>query len=83
MSIPDQAMPAFCRLVTRWTPAEIAEFEAAMARGDLHPRDAKMKLAFEITATFYGETAAVTAQEEFIRLFQLRQCHRKTWLNTG
>ncbi len=73
MSIPDQAMQVFCRLVTRWTPAEIAVFEGAIARGDLHPRDAKMKLAFEITATFYGEEPAATAQEEFVRLFQLRR----------
>jgi tyrosyl-tRNA synthetase len=70
MSIPDFAMPAFCRLVTRWTPPEISKFEAEMQCGQLHPRDAKMKLAFEITATFYGEPAAVAAQEDFIHLFQ-------------
>ena len=63
-------MPSFCRLVTRWTPAEIARFEGSIQAGDLHPRDAKMKLAYEITATFYDENAAQSAQEEFINLFQ-------------
>jgi tyrosyl-tRNA synthetase len=70
MSIPDFAMPQFCRLVTRWTPSQIAAFEHAMQTGDLHPRDAKMQLAFEITATFFGEQAGQQAQENFIHLFQ-------------
>jgi tyrosyl-tRNA synthetase len=71
MSVPDLAMPLFCRLVTRWTPPQITEFERGIQSGQLHPRDAKMQLAYEITATFYGEPAAQQAQEEFIRLFQL------------
>ncbi len=33
MSLPDRAMPAYFRLVTRWTPAQIAETEAALATG--------------------------------------------------
>jgi tyrosyl-tRNA synthetase len=38
--------------------------------GALHPRDAKMKLAHEITSTYYTEADAVRAQEAFVRLFQ-------------
>ncbi len=49
MSIPDQAMSIYSRLVTRWTPDEIAAIEGGLTDGSLHPRDAKMKLAFEIT----------------------------------
>jgi tyrosyl-tRNA synthetase len=70
MSIPDFAIAAFDRLVTRWTPPQIVEFEGQMQTGQLHPRDGKMKLAYEITATFYGEPAADAAQVAFIRLFQ-------------
>ncbi len=70
MSLPDTAMPSFCRLVTRWTPDEIARFESGIRAGDLHPKDAKMRLAHEITATFYSENDAQSAQEEFINLFQ-------------
>ncbi len=70
MSLPDAAMPSFCRLVTRWKPDEISQFERSIRIGDLHPKDAKMSLAHEITATFYGELAAQSAQEEFISVFQ-------------
>lgn len=72
MSIPDFVMPTYAKLVTRWLPDEVAAFEKALADGTLHPRDAKMKLAFEITANFYGEEAAQHAQEAFVRLFQKR-----------
>ncbi len=70
MSIPDAAMGQFARLVTRWLPGDIASFEGQLKSGALHPRDAKMKLAREITATYYSEEDAVRAQEAFIRLFQ-------------
>lgn len=72
MSIPDPAMPSYSRLVTRWMPPAIEKFEKEIAEGKLHPRDAKMKLALEITANFYGEEDADKAQEAFIRLFQQR-----------
>ena len=48
MSIPDSAMPSYSRLVTRWTPPQIKELEDNLARWLIHPRDAKMKLAWEI-----------------------------------
>ncbi|NPV78619.1 MAG: tyrosine--tRNA ligase [Anaerolineae bacterium] len=70
MSIPDFAMGSYCRLVTRWTPPQIETFEKSIASGQLHPRDAKMQLAFEITANFYGEVEAEKAQNAFVRLFQ-------------
>lgn len=72
MSIPDAAMPSYFRLVTRWMPAGIQKIEDALKSGELQARDAKMKLAFEIAASFYGECEAQHAQEAFIRLFQER-----------
>jgi tyrosyl-tRNA synthetase len=72
MSIPDFAMPQYFRLVTRWTPAQIEAIEKEMAEGRLHPRDAKMKLAFEVVSSLFDEQSAMQAQEEFIRLFQQR-----------
>jgi tyrosyl-tRNA synthetase len=73
MSIPDFAMPPFARLVTRWTPAQIAEIECGLAEARLHPRDAKMVLAREIVGCFYGDKAAERAQEQFVRTFQQHQ----------
>ncbi len=70
MSIPDFVMGKYFRLVTRWTPAQIAALEAQIESGELHPRDAKMKLAREITSIFYGDEAAEAAERAFVRLFQ-------------
>jgi tyrosyl-tRNA synthetase len=70
MSIPDFVMGKFARLVTRWTPPEISTWEKDMETGATHPRDAKMRLACEITASFYGEAAGAAAQEAFVRMFQ-------------
>ena len=70
MSVPDKAMPLYFRLTTRWTAAEISAVEQAVASGALHPRDAKMKLAREITEIFHGREAAAQAEATFIRVFQ-------------
>ncbi len=73
MSIPDMAMPSFARLVTRWTPEQIKAWETGVQSGSLHPRDAKMQLAQEVTASFYGEAEAEQAQQVFVRMFQQRE----------
>lgn len=73
MSIPDSAMPSFSRLVTRWTPPEIKDMEEGLANGSLHPRDAKMRLAFEITSSFYDDDQASEAQKNFIQTFQKKE----------
>lgn len=70
MSLPDDAMGIFSRLVTSWTPAEIEAFEKEVSSGDLHPKDAKMKLAREIVTIYHGQAAAEQAESEFIRVFQ-------------
>jgi tyrosyl-tRNA synthetase len=70
MSIPDNAMGKFFRLVTRWNPGEIESIEKDIRAGKLHPRDAKMKLAREITSIFYGNPSAAQAEKSFVQLFQ-------------
>jgi tyrosyl-tRNA synthetase len=72
MSIPDFAMGQYFRLVTRWTPRQIAELEQGMQEGRLHPRDVKMRLAREIVSIYHGEEAAARAEEAFVRVFQQR-----------
>jgi tyrosyl-tRNA synthetase len=73
MSVPDFAMGTYSRLVSRWTPAEIDAMEKALKDGNLHPRDAKMKLAREIVSIFYSEDEALAAEEAFVRLFQQKE----------
>lgn len=73
MSIPDKAMPHYFRLVTRWTPSEVETLEKMMKEGKVHPRDAKMRLAYEVTDTFYGKEQATQAQNDFIQRFQKKE----------
>jgi len=70
MSVPDVAMEKYMRLVTRWLPGEIEDLLRAVKSGATHPRDAKMKMAREITSIFYGDAEASRAEEGFVRLFQ-------------
>jgi tyrosyl-tRNA synthetase len=70
MSIPDKSMPIYSRLVTRWSPEMVEKIEKALSNGELHPRDAKMKLAYEVTSVFYGDAMADNAQKDFMQKFQ-------------
>lgn len=73
MSVPDSAMGVYMRLVTRWSPQEIAKIEADLASGALHPRDAKMNMAQEITSIFYTSAEAEAARENFVKTFQQKE----------
>jgi tyrosyl-tRNA synthetase len=73
MSIPDRAMPSYFRLVTRYTPEQVAAAEQALWDGSQHPRDLKMALAREIVSIFHGEEAAAAAEEHFRTVFQQRE----------
>jgi len=73
MSIPDKAMPEYFRLVTRWTPDRVDAIEKELADGSVHPRDAKMSLAYEVTEAFYGTEQAKQAQQDFILKFQKKE----------
>jgi tyrosyl-tRNA synthetase len=73
MSLPDEAMPNYFDLVTRWDLQTIAATKTALADGSLHPRDAKMRLAWEIVDAFHGRDGADGAQEHFRTVFQKRE----------
>jgi len=73
MSVPDSAMGIYLRLASRWTPHQIEALEKDVASGALHPKDAKMSMAHEITSIFYGEVEAQSAQENFIKTFQQKE----------
>jgi tyrosyl-tRNA synthetase len=70
MSIPDFAMAQYMRLVTRWTPTMIADYERGMQAGTSHPRDVKMALAREIVEIYYGAHTVAAAEEHFKTVFQ-------------
>jgi len=70
MSIPDSAMPQYMKLVTRWTPELIANYESGMQTDRCHPRDVKMALAREIVEIYWGATTVAAAEEHFKTVFQ-------------
>lgn len=67
MSIPDTLMRDYFILLTD-VPTD--EIEAILAG---HPRDAKARLAAEITASFHGREAAQAAAKDFDRIFRERE----------
>jgi tyrosyl-tRNA synthetase len=70
MSLPDSAMMPYFRLLSRWSPEQIGELEAAVNGGAVHPRDAKMRLAREIVEIYHGSEAVDPAEHAFRRVFQ-------------
>ncbi|HUV90696.1 MAG TPA: tyrosine--tRNA ligase [Anaerolineae bacterium] len=73
MSIPDSAMRNWFELVTRWRPAQINELLGAVERGEVHPMEAKKRLAWEIVSMFDGDEAADRAAAHFERVHQQRE----------
>lgn len=73
MSIPDKAMPIYYKLLLGYTPAQTKEIKEKLADGSLHPRDVKMKLAYEIVKVFHGEEGANRGQAHFKTVFQRQE----------
>jgi tyrosyl-tRNA synthetase len=67
MAVGDDVMATWFRLLTRLTEAEIGELLAG------HPREAKARLAWEITRRFHGEEAADGGRAAFDRQFRDRE----------
>jgi len=73
MSMGDEVMRDYFVTLTDIPEADINAMMGQIQAGTLNPRDAKMRLAFEIVAQFHGVEAAQVAREEFIRIFQRRE----------
>ncbi len=70
MSLPDELMMMYFELATTVPMDELEEMEKELDNGELHPRDAKRRLAREIVARFHNEGAAKEAEAEFDRVFK-------------
>ena len=70
MSVSDEVMPEYFRLATTLSSQEVKSIMQSLSSGKLHPRDAKMRLAKEITSLYHGEQAALVAEEKFRQVFQ-------------
>lgn len=92
MSIPDELMMRYYMLVTDMSIEEQEALSKGLQEGRVHPRDAKMQLAYTLVSLYHGEEAAKEAQDEFIRVFQkgtlptdipefsLEQSEKEVWL---
>ena len=68
MSQPDENMK---QLFIDCTWLDLTEIDKILDTEN--PRDAKMRLAFEITKIYHGEKAAKNAEENFVQTFQKRE----------
>jgi tyrosyl-tRNA synthetase len=72
MSIGDHLIGQYFSLLTDTVPEEIERMQRSMEQGELNPRDAKMRLAREITGWLHGEEAVEDAQRAFVDTFSAR-----------
>lgn len=73
MSLPDELIIKYMRLLTHLPEAEINQYEELMQQKSINPRDVKMKLAFEITRFFHGVDQAKDAESEFVKIFRKKE----------
>jgi len=73
MSIHDSLMPHYYEWATELPMSEVRATIEALARKELHPREAKRKLARAITAELHSVAAAEEAEREFDRVHKDRE----------
>lgn len=70
MSLPDRLMERYYRYVAPLESKEIEKILTSLKTGELHPRKAKARLAFEIVKEYHSEKEAERAAREFDRVFK-------------
>ena len=70
MSIPDAAMGEWFRLAADVDPQEAARIDSDLDSGELHPNEAKRRLARAIVSLYWGDDAAQEAETAFNRVFK-------------
>jgi len=73
MSIPDELMWDYWKLLTDLTEEEIEKMKKEVESGQLHPMEVKKQLAMYIVERFHGEDAAIRAREHFERVHSRRE----------
>lgn len=70
MSLPDALMKRYYRYVSPLPPKEVEGILKKLPAGQIHPREAKARLAFEIVAAYHSKEEADEASREFDRVFK-------------
>lgn len=72
MSIRDELMVKYLRLVTDVPPDEVDRIAAGLSAGRLHPGETKRRLAREIVTLYHSPRAAAEAESRFDRVHRER-----------
>lgn len=70
MSIPDELMGQWFRLAADFDEQDAKKVEADLRSGATHPNQAKRLLARSVVSLYWGEDAAVAAEEKFDLVFR-------------
>jgi tyrosyl-tRNA synthetase len=73
MSIPDQLIIDYFKLLTRVDSAKISEIENNVRTGRLNPSFAKRDLAKKIIENLYDGTSAAKAENDFDKIFKMKE----------
>ncbi len=73
MSLPDHLMTHYFVLCTDVPLEEVEALERDWREGRVNPRDVKRRLAREIVALYHSPEEAERADEQFMRVFSLRE----------
>lgn len=73
MSISDDLMWQYYELLSRKSLGEIKKLREDTNSGQINPKEAKEKLAYEITARFHGNEKAKSAEEHFKKVFSKKE----------
>jgi tyrosyl-tRNA synthetase len=73
MSLPDESMPAYFRLLLDKSQAEVDEMVRSMEAGEANPRDLKAELGRAIVSIYHRPEDAQAASDEFDRVHAQRE----------
>ncbi len=69
MSIPDNQMGNYAMYAANYSAQEYESFMKELDSGQLHPNEAKKRLAAKVVSAFHGEEVAQQMREQFERVF--------------
>lgn len=78
MSIPDELMETYYRLVLAANEEETAHFSEQVKKGERHPRDAKMEIASRLTDLYHGTGTGAEQAADFTKRFSERAFPEET-----
>jgi tyrosyl-tRNA synthetase len=78
MSVADELMWKYFALATEVPETEIDTMRKRVESGTMHPKEAKQRLAREIVTLYHGESKALSAEENFEKVFARKELPDET-----